>query len=73
MMEKVNRLFGVKKAIISGGAYADWTLLSRGLIDEIKFMLLPVVDEIPTPIRCSGVCREWNPIRWHWNLSALNA
>lgn len=47
MMEKLSRLFGVKKAIISGGAYADWTLLSKGLIDEIKFMLLPVADGDP--------------------------
>lgn len=44
MMEKVYSLFGVKKAIISGGAYADWTLLSHGLIDEMQIMYLPVVD-----------------------------
>jgi len=47
MMEKVYSLFGVKKAIISGGAYADWTLLSHGLIDEIKTMYVPVVDGDP--------------------------
>ena len=47
MMEKVYSLFGVKKAIISGGAYADWTLLSHGLIDEIKTMFLPVADGDP--------------------------
>lgn len=47
MMEKIYSLFGVKKAIISGGAYADWTLLSQGLIDEIKTMFVPVVDGGP--------------------------
>ena len=47
MMEKVYSLFGVRKAIISGGAYADWTLLSEGLIDEVKTMFLPVVDGDP--------------------------
>lgn len=44
MMEKAYSLFGIRKAILSGGAYADWTLLSRGLIDEIQTMYLPVVD-----------------------------
>lgn len=47
MMEKLYNKFGIKKAIISGGAYADWTLLSHGLIDEIKTMLVPVVDGGP--------------------------
>ncbi len=44
MMEKLYSRFGIRRAIISGGAYADWTLLSHGLIDEIKVMLVPVVD-----------------------------
>lgn len=47
MMEKAYSLFGVKKAILSGGAYADWTLLAHGLIDEIQIMYLPVVDGDP--------------------------
>ena len=62
MMEKVYSLFGVKKAIISGGAYADWTLLSRGLIDEIKTMYLPVVDGDPRShtlfLRSEGMAAE---------------
>lgn len=44
MMEKAYSLFGIRKAILSGGAYADWALLSHGLIDEIQTMYLPVVD-----------------------------
>lgn len=44
MMEKAYALFGVRKAILSGGAYMDWTMLSHGLIDEIQIMYLPVVD-----------------------------
>lgn len=47
MMEKAYSLFGIRKAIISGGAYADWTLLSQGLIDEVITMLNPVVDGNP--------------------------
>ena len=47
MVEKLFSQFGIKNAIISGGAYADWTLLSHGLIDEIKVMLVPVVDGDP--------------------------
>jgi len=48
MMEKLYDQFNLRKIIISGGAYADWTLLSHGLIDEIKVMLVPVVDGDPT-------------------------
>lgn len=44
MMEKVYALFGIRKVILSGGAYMDWTMLSHGLIDEIQTMYLPVVD-----------------------------
>lgn len=47
MMEKLYDKFGIKKTIISGGAYAYWTLLSRGLVDEIKTILVPVVDGKP--------------------------
>lgn len=48
MMEKAYSLFGIRKAILSGGAYADWTLLSYGLVDELKIMYLPVVDGDPS-------------------------
>lgn len=47
MMEKAYALFGIKKAILSGGAYADWTMLANGLIDEIRTMYLPVIDGDP--------------------------
>lgn len=47
MMEKAYALFGIKKAILSGGAYADWTMLANGLIDEIQTMYLPVIDGDP--------------------------
>lgn len=41
---KLYEIFGIRKAILSGGAYADWTFLSHGLIDEITTMYLPCVD-----------------------------
>ena len=47
MMQKAYTLFGIRKAIISGGAYADWTLLEQGLIDEMITMFNPVVDGNP--------------------------
>ena len=55
MMRKAYELFGIQKAILSGGAYADWTLLSHGLIDEIQIMYLPVVDGDP---RSNTLCRR---------------
>lgn len=47
LMEKAYALFGIQKAILSGGAYADWTMLANGLIDEIQTMYLPVIDGDP--------------------------
>ena len=47
MMTKAYALFGIKKAILSGGAIADWTMLSNGLIDEIQTMVIPAVDGDP--------------------------
>ena len=47
MMEKAYSLFGIRKAILSGGAYADWTLLEKGLVDELTVMFNPVVDGNP--------------------------
>ena len=48
MMRKIYQLFGVRKAILSGGAYADWTMLSEGLVDELTLMFSPVADGNPT-------------------------
>lgn len=70
MMEKLYSQFGIKKAIISGGAYADWTLLSHGLIDEIKVMLVPVVDGDPTSHTLFKRMEGRNPARWPCPLSA---
>ena len=47
LMEKAYTRFGIRKAILSGGAYADWTMLASGLIDEIQTMYLPVIDGDP--------------------------
>lgn len=47
LMEKAYTRFGTRKAILSGGAYADWTMLASGLIDEIQTMYLPVIDGDP--------------------------
>lgn len=48
MMQKAYSLFNIKKALICGGAYADWTLLSAGLIDEVQTVIIPVADGDPT-------------------------
>ena len=44
MMGKLYRLFHIEKALVSGGAYADWTLVRAGLIDEITIMVIPVIE-----------------------------
>ena len=62
MMKKAYAMFGVKKAILSGGAYADWTMLSAGLVDELTLMFSPVVDGNPTAhsvfMRSTGMAPE---------------
>lgn len=43
-MEKLHRLFHIKKLLICGGGAADWTFLQAGMVDELSLVLSPVTD-----------------------------
>ena len=62
MMHKLYALFGIERALISGGAYADWTFLSAGLIDQLILMFSPVADGNPSAhsvfLRSEGMAAE---------------
>jgi riboflavin biosynthesis pyrimidine reductase len=43
-MEKLCRLFGIKKVVICGGGIANWSFLRAGVVDELSLLLAPVTD-----------------------------
>lgn len=43
-MEKLYRLFHIKKLLICGGGAVDWTFLHAGMVDELSMVLSPVTD-----------------------------
>lgn len=50
-MEKLHRLFGIRKLLVCGGGAADWSFLCAGMVDELSLVLSPVTD---------GSCGEAN-------------
>lgn len=43
-MEKLYRLFHIKKLLICGGGVVDWRFLHAGMVDELSMVLSPVTD-----------------------------
>lgn len=44
VLEKLNKLFGIKKVRIDGGGHVNGSFLRAGLIDEFSLVLAPVAD-----------------------------
>lgn len=44
VMEKLYRLFHIKKLLICGGGIVNWTFLQAGMVDELSLVLAPVTD-----------------------------
>ena len=44
MLEKLNRLFGIKWLMISGGGITNLSFLQENLIDELSLVIAPVAD-----------------------------
>jgi riboflavin biosynthesis pyrimidine reductase len=47
ILEKLNRLFGIKRVALCGGGITNGTFLKSGLIDEISLVVVPVVEGSP--------------------------
>lgn len=43
-MEKLYRLFHIKKLLICGGGIVNWSFLQAGMVDELSLILAPVTD-----------------------------
>lgn len=48
-LEKLSRLFGIRRLLVCGGGMADWTFLNQGAADELSLVLAPVADGTPGP------------------------
>ncbi|MBS1509451.1 MAG: RibD family protein [Bacteroidetes bacterium] len=44
ILEKLNRLFGIKRIRIDGGGHVNGSFLKAGLIDEMSLVLAPIAD-----------------------------
>ena len=44
VLEKLQRLFGIKRLMISGGGLINWSFMQEDLIDELSLVLAPVAD-----------------------------
>jgi riboflavin biosynthesis pyrimidine reductase len=44
VLEKLNKLFNIKKLRIDGGGHVNGSFLKAGLIDEFSLVLAPVAD-----------------------------
>jgi 2,5-diamino-6-(ribosylamino)-4(3H)-pyrimidinone 5'-phosphate reductase len=44
VLEKLNRLFGIKRVRIDGGGHVNGSFLKAGLIDEFSLVLAPIAD-----------------------------
>jgi riboflavin biosynthesis pyrimidine reductase len=44
VLEKLNKLFGIKKIRIDGGGHVNGSFLKAGLIDEFSLILAPIAD-----------------------------
>ena len=57
VLEKLNRMFGIKRVRIDGGGTVNGSFLRAGLIDELSLVLAPVADGrtgIPTVFDADG-------------------
>lgn len=48
VLQKLSKLFAIKKLLLEGGGHLNGSLLSAGLIDELSFLHMPVADGTPT-------------------------
>lgn len=48
-LEKLGRLFGIRKLLVCGGGMADWTFLQQGAMDALSLVLAPAADGTPGP------------------------
>src|SRR6478609_2293169 len=44
VLEKLNKLFGIKRVRIDGGGHVNGSFLKAGLIDEFSLVLAPIAD-----------------------------
>ena len=44
LLEKLNKLFGISKLMISGGGLTNWSFVQDDLIDELSLVIAPVAD-----------------------------
>ena len=61
VMEKLRRLFMIKRLLLEGGGGINGSVLNAGLVDEISLLLFPVVDgTVNTPSLFDAKTERWH-------------
>ena len=68
LRELFSRLFsrGIKRIMVEGGAYLNWSLISQGLVDEIYVFIGPMLiggDSAPTLLDGQGYRKDFPALR----------
>ena len=45
LLEKLKKLFGISKLMVSGGGLTNWSFVQENLIDEVSLVIAPVADD----------------------------
>lgn len=44
LLEKLHRLFGISRLMVSGGGLTNWSFVQEDLVDEVSLVLVPMAD-----------------------------
>ena len=50
LLNKLKKLFGIDRLMVSGGGRMNWSLLQEGLMDELSLLIAPVADGSRTSV-----------------------
>lgn len=66
-LEKLKTLFGIKTLMLGGGGVLNWSLIQRGLCDELSIVVAAAADgasETPALFETRGGFADDNPVRF---------
>lgn len=50
MLEKLYKLFGIKRLLAAGGGLMNWSLVQENLVDELSIVIAPAADGDPSTV-----------------------
>lgn len=63
MLNKLYKLFDIKRMMVGGGGTINWSFIQNGLVDEISVILSPIANGDPNGHRFFGAKKPYSDIR----------